>query len=84
MTFCISLLLLSFLLCTFSHMYIYSFYLLISCAGIAFSELIDIIEEVLLTSTESTPVFMIKDLRLNYQRRLKKLEQLTSRLVVST
>ena len=51
----------------------YTFYLLISCAGIAFSELTDIIKEVLLPSTESTPVFMMKDLRLNYQRILKKL-----------
>ena len=55
------------------YIYIYTFYLLISCAGIAFSELIDIIEEVLLASTESTPVFMTKDLRLNYRRILKKL-----------
>ena len=71
MTFCISLLLLLFLLCTFS--YIYTFYLLILCAGIPFSELIVIIEEVLLASTESTLVFMMKDLRLNYQRIFKKL-----------
>ena len=61
MIFCISLLLPSFFL--------------ISCAGIAFSELIDIIEEVLLASTESTPVFMTKALRLNYQRILKKLAE---------
>ena len=83
MTFCISLLLLSFLLCTFGYIYIYiyidryiyiyTFYLLISCAGIAFSELIDIIEKVLLASTEPTPVFMMNNLRLIYQRILKKL-----------
>ena len=52
------------------YIYIHRFYLLISCA---FSGLIDIIEEVLLASTEFIPVFMMKDLRLNYQRILKKL-----------
>ena len=54
------------------YIYIYIYILLISGAGIAFSELIDIIEEVLLALTEPTPVFMMKDLRLNYYKILKK------------
>ena len=46
------------------YIYIYIYILLISGAGIAFSELIDIIEEVLFASTEPTPAFMMKDLPL--------------------